>query len=145
LVPITGSTCKGLKYYLTNRAEKGYVTTPDAPVFVNHQGYPLSKSTVQHAFVTIRKMAGFHAVPGVRLPRLHDFRHTAAVKRLYLWYHEGKNVQALLPVLATFLGHSDIRCTEVYLTTTSELLQEANDRFEKHYDINQKSDGFFVS
>jgi hypothetical protein len=33
--------------------------------------------------------------------------------------------------LATFLGHVNPNSTAVYLTITSELLQEANQRFER--------------
>lgn len=135
IVPLTKSACNGLKRYLTERAGKGYATTLDSPVFINQLGLPLSQSTVQHAFITIRRAADLRGGPGTRSPRIHDLRHTAAVKRLYLWYLEGKNVQALLPVLTTYLGHSDIRSTEVYLNTTAELLQAASDRFEKHYDL----------
>jgi integrase len=63
-------------------------------------------------------------------PRLHDFRHTFAVRRLVTWYREGKNVQRLLPHLATYLGHVSIRETSRYLTMTKELLDEASHRFE---------------
>lgn len=53
-----------------------------------------------------------------------------AVRRLIAWYREGKNVQRLLPHLATYLGHVSIRETSRYLTMTKELLGEASQRFE---------------
>jgi hypothetical protein len=56
-----------------------------------------------------------------------------AVRRLHLWYREGANVQALLPVLVTYLGHSSIRSTALYLTTTAELLAQASARFERAF------------
>jgi site-specific recombinase XerD len=40
-------------------------------------------------------------------------------------------VQRLLPVLSTYLGHSDLEGTKVYLTMTPELLQQASLRFEQ--------------
>ncbi len=46
------------------------------------------------------------------------------------WYREGKNVQRLLPHLATYLGHVSLRETSRYLTMTKELLDEASHRFE---------------
>ena len=77
------------------------------------------------------------------IPRIHDLRHTAAVRRLHLWYREGKNVQALLPVLSTFLGHSSVSGTAIYLTTTAELLAEVNLRVQKHLgDPASKKEGF---
>jgi integrase/recombinase XerD len=37
-------------------------------------------------------------------PRLHDLRHTFAVHTLLRWYREGADLQARMPVLATYLG-----------------------------------------
>jgi len=45
------------------------------------------------------------------------------------WYQCGKDVQQLLPYLATYLGHADIASTQRYLHMTPELLQEASKRF----------------
>lgn len=50
--------------------------------------------------------------------------------RLTSWYREGADVQRLLPCLSTYLGHSSIAATQVYLTMTPELLEEAAGRFE---------------
>ncbi len=38
-------------------------------------------------------------------------------------------MQRLLPVLSTYLGHSDLEGTKVYLSVTPELLQQASLRF----------------
>src|SRR5438309_1411337 len=65
-------------------------------------------------------------------PRLHDLRHAAAVHRLTAWYREGKDVQRLLPLLSTYLGHVDIASTQLYLTMTPELLYEASQRFAQY-------------
>ncbi len=140
LVPWTESSRQAVERYLVARAERGHPTTPSARVFVRHSGGPLPYSTASNAFKRIARMAGLYGAPGTRNPRLHDLRHTAAVRRLYLWYREGKDVQTLLPVLVTYLGHSAVRCTEVYLTTTSELLAEANARFEARFPLNPTED-----
>jgi hypothetical protein len=52
------------------------------------------------------------------------------VGTLARWYRNGSDPQARLHILATFLGHVDISSTAVYLTTTPELLELANRRFE---------------
>jgi hypothetical protein len=41
-------------------------------------------------------------------------------------------VQRLLPQLSIYLGHVHLAATQVYLTMTSELLDEANQRFEQY-------------
>jgi site-specific recombinase XerD len=38
----------------------------------------------------------------------------------------------LLPRLATYLGHIDIKSTQRYLHMTTDLLQEASQRFAKY-------------
>jgi len=57
-------------------------------------------------------------------PRLHDLRHTFAVHTLLRWYREGADLQARLPVLATYLGHASIEGTQDYLQMTAELYPE---------------------
>lgn len=71
------------------------------------------------------------------LPRIHDLRHTFAVNRLTQWYREGKDVQMLLPKLSTYMGHTHLSHTSVYLTMTDSLLEEANKRFENYVNINE--------
>jgi site-specific recombinase XerD len=132
LVPLAQSSCAALKRYLMARAERGHPTAPEAHLFVNDRGNRLPYTSVRRAFHLVARMAGIEAEVCC-IPRIHDLRHTAAVRRLYLWYREGKNVQALLPVLSTFLGHSAVSGTSIYLTTTAELLAEANLRIEKRF------------
>jgi len=65
-------------------------------------------------------------------PHLHDLRHTMVQHQLLAWYRAGRDVQYLLPRLATYLGHVDIRSLQHYLSITPELLHEANQRFERY-------------
>jgi integrase/recombinase XerD len=41
-------------------------------------------------------------------------------------------VQKLLPQLSVYLGHVCLHSTQVYLSMTPELLEEANARFESY-------------
>jgi integrase/recombinase XerD len=59
-------------------------------------------------------------------------RHAFAVRKLTSWYREGADVQKLLPQLATYLGHTKLSATQVYLTMTPQLLHEASMRFEQY-------------
>lgn len=63
-------------------------------------------------------------------PRLHDLRHTFTVHTLLRWYREGADLQARLPILATYLGHSSIEGTQRYLQMTAELYPEIVSRSE---------------
>ena len=69
------------------------------------------------------------AMPEAASPRLHDLRHSFAVRTLLHWYRSGIDPNLRLLHLSTFLGHVDPESTAVYLTITDELLDEANGRF----------------
>jgi len=93
----------------------------------------VKKNTIQEAFQRLREHTGIRRSDAGRCqPRLHDLRHTFAVHRLTSWYRQGADVQNLLPYLSTYLGHANLRGTQVYLSMTPELLQEAAARFD-HY------------
>lgn len=98
----------------------------------NRDGTRLASSTVQTAFGRLRRVADIQGRAGGRAtPRMHDLRHSFAVHRLTGWYREGADMQRLLPVLSTYLGHSDLEGTKVYLTMTPELLNQASIRFAR--------------
>ena len=77
--------------------------------------------------------AGLETHPEEQRPRWHDMRHSFAVSRLTQWYEEGVNVQNRLILLATFMGHTEIDSTQVYLNMTDQLLRLANDRFYQNF------------
>lgn len=46
------------------------------------------------------------------------------------WYRDGADAQARMPLLSTYLGHSDPKATYWYLSATPELLALAANRLE---------------
>ena len=56
-------------------------------------------------------------------------RHSFAVERMRLWYHEGVDVQARLPHLSVYMGHVRPQESYWYLSATPELLTIAAERF----------------
>lgn len=119
---------------LTQYAARGPQRAPlEAPFFTTRTGTRLKHHTVQKCFRRICDQAGIRRSDHRRYqPRLHDLRHTFAVHRLTSWYQKKADVQRLLPQLSTYLGHTSLSCTQVYLSMTPELLQEASACFE-HY------------
>ena len=57
-------------------------------------------------------------------------RHTFAVKTILRWYHSGANVDQMMPLLSTYLGHRKPSDTYWYLTAVPELLVLAASRLE---------------
>jgi integrase/recombinase XerD len=53
------------------------------------------------------------------------------VQTLIDWYRDDEDVDRLIPLLSTFLGHVDPVSTYWYLEASPELLALARDRFER--------------
>lgn len=104
-----------------------------SPLFASRGIRGWTYPTVITMFQQVRQAAGIECPIGeLRPPRLHDLRHTAAVHRVVAWYRSGRDVQRLLPQLATYLGHIDIRSTQRYLQMTPELMEAASQRFARY-------------
>jgi integrase/recombinase XerD len=66
-------------------------------------------------------------------PRLHELRHSFAVRKLESWYHSGEDLNAKLPLLATYLGHKSLVGTQAYLQLTQALHTDIADKLELMY------------
>jgi integrase/recombinase XerD len=66
-------------------------------------------------------------------PRLHDLRHSFAVLRLLTWYEQDADLNAKLPLLATYLGHLGVETCQIYLHMTRDLVGEVTHRFEERF------------
>lgn len=132
-VPITPQLAAVLDSHVVLRRRCELAVSDAAFLLANRDGTRLASSTVQAAFDALRRSVGVGRAAGGRtIPRLHDLRHSFAVHRLTSWYREGADVQRLLPVLSTYLGHADLEGTKVYLSMTPELLEQASLRFARY-------------
>lgn len=134
VVPFGREVSQMLGNYLRWRSEavvSRYIT--DNHLFIDKRGNPVQLSALQQAFRFIREKAGIHRYDNAHYDvRLQDLRHTFATNRVAQWYREGKDVQALLPVLSTYLGHCNLDSTAVYISFTNQLLDEAGKRFQSY-------------
>ena len=133
LVPVGPQLSHVLKTYAAQRARRPLPEGKESCFLANRDGSPLVARTSLGAFARLLRTAGIRRTDDKRQsPRLHSFRHSFAVHRLTSWYRQGADVQRLLPVLSTYLGHQDLSGTQVYLSMTPELLQQASLRFERY-------------
>jgi integrase/recombinase XerD len=133
LVPIGPKLAQELAAHIERRRQLPLPAGDVSPLFTTRTGRGWPYQHVITLFQRVRRVAGIACPAGEpRPPRLHDFRHTAAVHRVLAWYRSGKDVQRLLPQLATYLGHTDIKSTQCYLQMTPELLHEASLRFARY-------------
>jgi integrase len=92
---------------------------------------PINPSTITQTFHALWPRLGLKVPAGSAQPRLHCLRHSFAVGTLLRWYRSGINPQTRLWDLSTFMGHVHPASTAVYLTITAELMEEANQRFNR--------------
>ena len=133
LVPVGPQLANALRDYAALRADRPAPEGKESTFLVNRDGTPLTKGGIHWAFGVLLRTAGIDGRNGTRRnPSLHSFRHSFAVHRLTAWYRQDADVQHLLPVLSTYLGHANLSGTQVYLSMTPELLQQASLRLERH-------------
>lgn len=64
-------------------------------------------------------------------PRIHDLRHTFAVHTILDWFRDGRDIEAEMYKLSTYLGHSEPKHTFWYIEAAPELMQLAAERAEQ--------------
>src|SRR6266545_834909 len=141
VVPIGTDLSKALQTYWRVRQRLPLQDEIRSPFFCTRIGHAISLARLESVFVRLREHAGIRRPVSDRWqPRLHDLRHAFAVHRVIAWYREGANMQACLPLLATYLGHINLSGTQTYLTMTAELLGEASLRFERYAALGRQDD-----
>jgi integrase/recombinase XerD len=124
LVPPSLSLVSRLRKY----ADRFENRPPEAIFFPGASGGPFALRTVYTLFRELLLKCGIpHAGRG-KGPRIHDFRHLFAVHTLRRWYRNGVDLDAKLPLLATYLGHQHLSGTQRYLHLTAELFPEITAR-----------------
>jgi integrase/recombinase XerD len=131
LVPVHQTTSAALQHYIRRRARLCR-RRPTPSFFVSSTGRRVLHQNFHRVFLRLTARAGIHASGG-RRARLHDLRHTFAVKTLGDWYRAGLDVEARLPSLSTYLGHVSPTSTYWYLSATPELLECAGARLERFW------------
>lgn len=129
LIPLHASTQKVLSSFMLLRRRFLKGKRSDF-FFVSNLGNRLDKGQVSRAFYALSRKIGLRGKNSSSGPRIHDIRHVFAVKTLIRWYKNGKNVEARLPVLSTFLGHVHVADTYWYLTACPELMSRAVKRLD---------------
>jgi integrase/recombinase XerD len=65
-----------------------------------------------------------------RRPRIHDLRHSFAVRALVSWYRCGIDVEARMVALSTYLGHVNPTDTYWYLSASPEMVELVAERLQ---------------
>ncbi|HEY6272069.1 MAG TPA: tyrosine-type recombinase/integrase [Terriglobales bacterium] len=134
LLPLPGDVVEEVKRFLQVRRAARPSLSPTASLLWSPCGQGLAYSANQIAknVHILFERAGIKKPDG-RQPRVHDFRHSLAVNVLIRWYQAGVDVQAKLPLLATWLGHVSILSTYHYLHFVEGLRSAASRRFDRSF------------
>jgi integrase len=133
-LPLHPSTTAALQSYRQLRYQ--YVKErPEAPFFVGTRGKHLGKvlglRQVERVFNELREQLGWSNRGAHDAPRIHDLRHTFAVRRMMLWHEQGTDIDQAMLALSTYMGHAKISHTYWYLTAVPELMSVAAEKFEQ--------------
>jgi site-specific recombinase XerD len=134
LVPVSPSTLTALSSYLSVRSSHAGTGRYSA-LFIGSYDKALSRQQAYRGFLRLCRHCGFSDKPSARL---HDLRHNYACRRLALWREEGRDIHAMLPVLATAMGHISIVNTQVYLHVELGELRHAATLLNTHINTNSE-------
>jgi integrase/recombinase XerD len=140
LIPIGDRVASNLEFLLELR-QRRFGIPPQGPFFLYlPERRPYTPHRASCYFRTAMQQLGIYR-PQVTYrncthgtPHLHELRRAFAVHRLMRWYREQADVDAKLPLLATYMGHCRFAYTKTYLTLTQQLLSEAGHRFARSCD-----------
>ena len=134
LLPVNSDIAEEMDRYLRARAQRKLLCLlRHGPHLEHHKGR--TGLQLAGACMSVRPLlqqCSIFTAKG-RLPRIHDFRHRYAVNALLRWYREGAEVEAKLPLLATYMGHASVVSTHYYLHWVEPLRTAASERFASHY------------
>lgn len=135
LVPVARSTLKRLAAY---RAERMRLLGSAAGAFFrNDDGRRPTDCSARYNFAVVSQDMGLREAQRFckhgRGPRIHDLRHTFAVRTIMDWYRKGLDPDREMLRLSTYLGHTKPDHTYWYIEAVPELLQLASNRAEHSF------------
>jgi integrase/recombinase XerD len=129
LIALSPSTRNALDEWLHLRSFHAG-TGNSAPLFVSAPNKRLGYQQAKRAFRKLCIQCGLHGEPP---PRLHDLRHNYASECLARWQHDGEDIETLLPVLSTAMGHVNPCATQRYIHINAATLLAASEKIHARF------------
>lgn len=120
-VPLHETTLIALQQYIEHRKT---VAGADSHVFISPSGGPLRRGAVYRVFRQLLKRIGLDSGSFPRRPRIHDLRHSFAVRALQRCPEDRSHVGRHVLALSTYLGHKGISSTYWYLQAIPQLMRD---------------------
>lgn len=132
-LPVKGDTVTQLAYYV--RLRDRLVAEKAARFFIKEDGQPAGDCGARYNFAQVSRNIGLRSPQSFNRhghgPRIHDLRHTFAVYTILDWFRDGRDIEAEMYKLSTYLGHSEPKHTFWYIEAVPELMQLAAARAER--------------
>lgn len=119
-LPMTGAVAEVLADY--DRASTARFGPSRRTFFVSATGNQVTAASVGVIFRRIWDAAGLPRPEGGQQPRPYDFRHHFAYANVERWARQGRDVTAMLPYLARYMGHASIESSYYYIHTSPDFL-----------------------
>lgn len=132
LLPLSESTTRQLRAYAKERDR--LLGVRSKPFFVSDHGERVTDCGARYNFASVCQTIKLRPAEKFnrhgRGPRIHDLRHTFAVRTFVNWYRSGADPSREMVKLTTYLGHTDPAHTYWYIEAVPELLELASRRVE---------------
>jgi len=130
LLPLSQSTIVEMVAYAVER-DRLLGNRPEA-FFIGDRGHRLTDCGARYNFAAVCQSIGLRTAQKYHRhgsgPRIHDLRHSFAVRTIIDWYRTGKDPAHEMIKLSTWLGHASPANTYWYIEAVPELLDLASRR-----------------
>ena len=132
IIPMAASVTERCRRYRANSSfVRGFASSEC--FFPNSEGRPYQSGSLYAFYRTALRLAAISHGGRGRGPRLHDLRHTFAVRVLQRWVRDGRDLTTALPHLATYMGHDGLKASQHYLRLTATMFPELIKTVEKEF------------
>ncbi|AHD08840.1 MULTISPECIES: tyrosine-type recombinase/integrase [Phaeobacter] len=132
-LPVNGDTALQLARYAKLRDR--LIARPSSRFFIKEDGEPAGDCGARYNFAQVSGNIGLRPPQAFKRhghgPRIHDLRHSFAVHTILDWFREGRDIEAEMYKLSTYLGHSEPKHTFWYIEAVPELMHLAAARAEQ--------------
>jgi integrase/recombinase XerD len=140
ILPVSESTVNHLRAY--RKECNRLLGKVPIPFFVSDNGIRVTDCSTRYNFASVGRSIGLRSFERFKQhgtgPKVHDLRHTFAVRTMLDWDRLGQDPAREMIKLTTYLGHSDPKDTYWYIEAVPELLQLASERAFRCVELEEK-------
>ena len=129
-VAVHKTTLQALRVYF-DCVDRLFPEPVSPSVFVSIRGTRMNKDSIHATFPALIDMAALTGRGQRSRPRIHDLRHSFAVRQLIDWHQQHADVDTRIPLLTAVLGHSNPASTYWYLQAAPELFTIVGQRLDE--------------